>query len=41
MTFSVSIDGVGVTPEVGTVEILGDPESFFTCAPNAVTVGQG
>lgn len=38
--FAVSIAGVGVAPLPNTVEILGDPESFFLCQSSGVTVQQ-
>jgi hypothetical protein len=40
LTFSVSINGVGVSPEVGTGIISGDPESYFNMVVSAVTVVQ-
>jgi hypothetical protein len=41
LIFAVDVDGTGVTPTAGTFEIQGDPESFFTAAPNAAVVVQG
>lgn len=41
MVFSVSINGVGVSPEVGTGIIAGDPESYFLTDSTQVTITQG
>ena len=41
MIFAVSINGVGVSPDVGTGVILGDPESYFLTNQTLVTVNQG
>jgi len=41
MVFAVSINGVGVSPSSGTGIIAGDPESYFQCAANAITITQG
>lgn len=41
LTFTVFINGVETSPEAGTELILGDPESYFYCAQNGVTVSQG
>jgi hypothetical protein len=41
LVFSVSINGVVTTPGTGTEIIVGDPESFFSCAASSVTVVEG
>lgn len=41
LTFSVTINGVVVTPSAGTSIIEGDPESYFYASATAVTVQQG
>lgn len=41
LTFTIFINGVETSPEAGTELILGDPESYFYCAQNGVTVSQG
>lgn len=41
MVFNVSINGLGVAPEVGTGIIQGDPESFFVTTTAAIVVNQG
>lgn len=41
MVFSVSIDGIGVSPSVGTGIIAGDPESYFLTNSSLVTIAQG
>jgi hypothetical protein len=41
LTFAVTINGTAVSPEAGTSLIVGDSESYFTAAANAVTVAQG
>lgn len=41
LTFTVLVNGSVVTPEAGTELIPGDPESYFFCAQNGVTVSQG
>lgn len=41
LIFAVSINGVGVSPAVGTGIISGDPESYFTTTPSAIIVNQG
>lgn len=41
LDFVVTINGSPVIPEAGTSIILSDPESYFSCAANAVTVVQG
>lgn len=41
MIFAVSINGVGVSPSVGTGIIAGDPESYFLTTPALVTINQG
>lgn len=41
MVFSVSINGIGVPPEVGTGIIAGDPESYFETTPDQIAVIQG
>lgn len=41
LSFSISINGVVTPPSAGTAIIPGDPESYFSAAPNAFTVTQG
>lgn len=41
MLFTVSINGVSTPPGANTGIIQGDPESFFACQTNNVTVTQG
>ena len=41
MVFSVSINGVGVSPEAGTGIIAGDPESYFLTTSTDITITQG
>lgn len=41
MVFSVSINGIGVSPEAGTGIIAGDPESFFLTTTTDITILQG
>lgn len=41
MAFTVSIDGVGVVPQVGTGIIAGDPESYFFIQLTDVDIAQG
>lgn len=41
MVFSVSIDGIGVSPEAGTGIIAGDPESYFDTDTPLITITQG
>ena len=41
MVFSVSINGIGVSPDVGTGIIEGDPESYFLTNTSAITIVQG
>lgn len=41
LVWTVSIDGVEVSPVSGTGAIYGDPESYFTCQAAAVTITQG
>lgn len=41
MVFAVSIDGVGVSPEVGTGIIAGDPESFLFAEEGDIVVARG
>jgi hypothetical protein len=41
MVFSVSVNGVGVTPQVGTGIIAGDPESYFTTTAPSIVINQG
>jgi hypothetical protein len=41
MVFSVSIDGVGITPETGTGIVAGDPESYFLTNGGLITITQG
>jgi hypothetical protein len=40
LTFSVSINGIGVTPEAGTSIIVGDPQSYFYTDATQITVTQ-
>lgn len=40
LTFVIDINGVTVSPNVGTVIIPGDGESFFSATPNAFAVSQ-
>jgi len=40
LTFTVSINGIGVSPEVGTKIIVGDPLSYFSCTADAVSISQ-
>jgi hypothetical protein len=41
MVFVVEINGVVVSPEVGTGIIAGDPESYFACSASGIVVTQG
>lgn len=41
LVFSVFINGTLTPPASGYSSIPGDPESYFTCAANAITVVQG
>jgi len=41
MVFTVSINGVSTAPASGTGVIAGDPESYFQCFSNDVTITQG
>jgi hypothetical protein len=41
LTFIVTVNGSVVTPEAGTELITGDPESYFQCNADGVTVNQG
>lgn len=41
MVFSVSINGVGVSPESGTGIIAGDPESYFYAVMSGIVISQG
>ena len=41
MAFSVSINGIGVTPSAGTGIIAGDPESYFYITAAQVSISQG
>jgi hypothetical protein len=41
MVFSISIDGVGVSPESGTGIFPSDPQSYLFAAANSFTVTQG
>lgn len=41
LVFAVAINGTGVSPDSGTGIIEGDPESFFSTTPSAITVNQG
>lgn len=41
MVFSVSINGIGVSPEVGTGIISGDPESYLLTNDALITIAQG
>jgi hypothetical protein len=40
LQFTVTVNGVSVSPTAGTSIIPSDPESFFNCASNGVTVTQ-
>ena len=41
LVWTVTINGVSVTPVSGTGLYYGDPESFLTCQTTDVTVTQG
>jgi hypothetical protein len=41
LVFSVSINGIGVSPESGTGILPGDPESYFAATAATVEVSQG
>ena len=41
MLFTVDINGIAVSPTSGTGIIAGDPESYFSCVANGVTITQG
>ena len=41
LQWTVTINGVVVSPAAGTSIIEGDPESYFYCSPTGVTVQQG
>jgi hypothetical protein len=41
LTFTVTINGIVVTPEAGTSIILSDPESYMLASASGVTVTQG
>jgi len=41
LVFSVSVNGIGVSPISGTGEIVGDPESYFYTATSEITINQG
>jgi hypothetical protein len=41
LVFNVSINGIGVAPIAGTETIFGDPESYFSIVPSAITINQG
>ena len=41
MIFSVSINGIGVSPETGTGTIAGDAESYFETNSSLVTITKG
>lgn len=41
LVFTVSINGVATPPAAGTAIITGDPEGYFYCTPQNVTVSQG
>lgn len=41
LQFVITINGVAAAPSAGTSIIPGDPESYFYCAANGVTVQQG
>lgn len=41
LVFSVSINGIVTTPGAGTKTIVGDPESYFSCAASSISVVQG
>jgi hypothetical protein len=41
LVFNISVNGVSMTPNAGTVIIPGDPESYFSAVSNAFTIVQG
>lgn len=41
LVYSVSIDGIGVIPDVGTRTIFGDPQSFLFAEATGINVVQG
>lgn len=41
IVFSVSINGVGVSPQTGTGIIVGDPESYYAITPSSIVITQG
>jgi Ubiquitin-activating enzyme E1 FCCH domain/Baseplate J-like protein len=41
LVFAISINGVGVSPEAGTYEIMGDVESYFYTDSSLVSIDQG
>lgn len=40
LTFSVNIDGVGTDPLMGTFEIVGDAESYFSTSASGISITQ-
>lgn len=41
MIWSININGISTAPSAGTQAVFGDPESYFYCASNGVTITQG
>lgn len=41
MVFAISINGVGVAPDIGTGIVEGDPESYFLTTVDNITIIQG
>jgi len=41
LVFAIDINGVGVSPEVGTGIVAGDPESYFLTNVSLITISQG
>ena len=41
INYSVAINGIVTAPSSGTVQIYGDPESYFSTSPSLVTIAQG
>jgi hypothetical protein len=41
LVFNLSVNGVSMSPNAGTVIIPGDPESYFNAVSNAFTIVQG
>jgi hypothetical protein len=40
LAWTVYIDGISTAPAMGTQAVYGDPQSYFQCASNAVTITQ-